>query len=56
MKKNDADFTKLLYEHDVIFLYESWTCENTEIDLNGYFISIFIENSKINSGGTVVYI
>ena len=61
MKKNDADFTKLLYELDVIFLYESRTCANSEIDLNGYFSFNFYRKfqnrrARRSSGGTVVYI
>ena len=61
MKKNDVDFINLLCEHDINFLYESWTSENSEIDFNGYYSFNFYRKfqnrrARRNSGGTVVYI
>ena len=60
-KKNDADFINLLYQHDIIFLYETWTSENSEIDLKGYCSFNFYRKfqnrrARRNSGVTVVYI
>ena len=61
MKKSDADFTNLLYGYDVIFLNESWTCKNSEIDVNGYYSYNFYSKfqnrrARRSSSGTVVYI
>ena len=51
----------LLYEHDIIFLYESWTSETSEIDLNGYYSynsyrKFQNRRARRNSGGAVVNI
>lgn len=59
-KQENADFVHILDRHDIIFLSESWTNKNSEIELSGYkcfnyFRKFQHRNARRSSGGIVVY-
>lgn len=50
----------IITENDIVFLYESWTCSSSDIELNGYISYNFYRkfqhrNAKRQSGGIVLY-
>ena len=59
-KKDDPHFTQIVTSSDLIFLYESWTDANSNVDLEGYCAHNFYrqfkhKNAKRASGGIVMY-
>ena len=59
-KKSNADFVKILSENDIIFLYETWTSAECDVDLSGYISYNFYRtfqnrNAKRYSGGVALY-
>ncbi|MES9885080.1 MAG: endonuclease/exonuclease/phosphatase family protein, partial [Sedimenticola sp.] len=60
-KRNNSEFRDILTANDIIFLLESWTDVDSDIDLSGYTCFNFYrkfkhKKAKRNSGGIVVYI
>ena len=60
-KLQDDDFLNLISGYDVIFLYESWTREDSKIEIPGYSSYNFYRTfqhgrARRCSGGVVVYI
>ena len=43
----NRDFSKYLNQFDIIFLSETWTNKNSDIDLQGYYFTR-TENTKID--------
>ena len=59
-KKQSSDFTNLISQSDIIFLFETWTNKDSDIRLSGYTSHNFYRKfqhrkARRNSGGTVIY-
>jgi len=59
-KRDDAEFVKILSQNDIVFLYETWTNANSNVDLSGFVSHNFYRkfqhrNAKRASGGIVLY-
>ena len=60
-KTEDADFVNKLIEYDIILLYESWTSEQFNFEIDGFTCYNFYrkfqhKKAKRCSGGIVIYI
>lgn len=47
-KLDDSDFVNKLCENDIIILYETWTNENSDIEIDGYKSYNMSGNFKID--------
>lgn len=60
-KRNDREFTNIVTDNDIIFLLESWTDKDSDVDLTGYkcynlYRKFKHKHAKRNSGGLVLYV
>ena len=59
-KKSNVDFVNILSKNDIIFLYETWTSAEFDINFSGYISHTFYRtfqnrNAKRCSGGVALY-
>lgn len=58
-KRNDSEFCKLISKYDIVFLLESWTSADSDLEIDGYKVhNVYRKfqhrNARRSSGGIVI--